>query len=187
LGDLTAHEFFHLWNVKRIRPQSLEPIDYTKENYTRALWFSEGVTTTAGNIIRMRAGLLDEARDLKGLAAEIGELQRRPAHLTQSAEESSLDAWLEKYDFYRLPNRSISYYNKGYLLGVLLDLRCARQAATRPSLRDVFLDESGTPGSDNSFPSPKACGQASSSHRPGGFQKYVAGTEEIPWDKFWWG
>ena len=52
LGDLTAHEFFHLWNVKRIRPQSLEPIDYTKENYTRALWFSEGVTSTAGNIIR---------------------------------------------------------------------------------------------------------------------------------------
>ena len=53
LGDLTAHEFFHLWNVKRIRPQALEPVDYTKENYTRALWFSEGVTTTAGNIIRV--------------------------------------------------------------------------------------------------------------------------------------
>ncbi len=57
LVNLTAHEFFHLWNVKRIRPQSLEPIDYTRENYTRALWFSEGTTTTAGNIILLRAGL----------------------------------------------------------------------------------------------------------------------------------
>ena len=123
LGDVTAHEFFHLWNVKRIRPQSLEPIDYTKENYTRALWFSEGMTTTAGNIIRLRAGLLDEARYLKSIADEIAELERRPAHLSQSAEESSLDAWLEKYDYYLLPSRSISYYNKGYLLGVLLDLQ----------------------------------------------------------------
>ena len=104
LGDLTAHEFFHLWNVKRIRPQSLEPIDYTKENYTRALWFSEGVTSTAGNIIQLRAGLLDEAGISRALADEIGELERRPAHLTQSAEESSLDAWLEKYDYYRLPD-----------------------------------------------------------------------------------
>ena len=132
LGDVTAHEFFHLWNVKRIRPQSLEPIDYTKENYTRALWFSEGVTTTAGNIIRLRAGLLDEARYLKGLAGEIAELERRPAHLTQSVEESSLDAWLEKYDYYRLPDRSISYYNKGYLLGVLLDLQVREDPATAP-------------------------------------------------------
>ena len=81
LSDVTAHEFFHLWNVKRIRPRSLEPVDYTRENYTRSLWFSEGMTTTAGNIIRVRAGLLDEARDLRSLAGEIAELERRPAHL----------------------------------------------------------------------------------------------------------
>src|SRR5258708_7386226 len=129
LGDLTAHEFFHLWNVKRIRPQSLEPIDYAKENYTPALWFSEGVTTTAATIILLRAGVLDEVRVLRGLTAEIGELQRRPAYLTQSVEESSLDAWLEKYDYHRLPARSISYYNKGYLLGVLLDLQVREATA----------------------------------------------------------
>ena len=188
LGDLTAHEFFHLWNVKRIRPQSLEPIDYTKENYTRALWFSEGVTTTAGNIIRMRAGLLDEARDLKGLAAEIGELQRRPAHLTQSAEESSLDAWLEKYDFYRLPNRSISYYNKGYLLGVLLDLEVREASRDAASLRDVFLLMNQNARKGQFFPESEGVRQAAEavSHTDlgGFFQKYVAGTEEIPWDKF---
>ena len=122
LASVTAHEFFHLWNVKRIRPQTLEPVDYTKENYTRALWFSEGCTSTASDIIQLRGGLLDESRFERELASGIGELERRPAHLTQSAEESSLDAWLEGDAYYRRPERSISYYNKGELLGITLDL-----------------------------------------------------------------
>jgi predicted metalloprotease with PDZ domain len=189
LGELTAHEFFHLWNVKRIRPQSLEPIDYDKENYTPALWFSEGVTTTAGNIILMRAGLLDEVRELRGLAAEIGELERRPAHFTQSAEESSLDAWLERYDYYRLPARSISYYNKGYLLGVLLDLQVREATADSASLRDVFLWMNQNYAQKGQFFSDsKGVRRAAEviSHADLGwfFEKYVAGTEEIPWDTF---
>ena len=188
LADLTAHEFFHLWDVKRIRPQSLEPVDYTKENYTRALWFSEGVTT-AGIIIRLRAGLLDERRYLKGLAAEIGELERRPAHLTQSAEESSLDAWLEKYEYYRLPARSISYYNKGYLLGVLLDLQVREATHDSASLGDVLrwmnrnYAQQGQffPDSDGVQ---HAAETVSHTSLEWFFQKYVAGTEEIPWDEF---
>src|SRR5208282_2201619 len=64
LAGVTAHEFFHLWNVKRIRPQTLEPVDYSKENYTRALWFSEGVTSTAEGTIELRAGLLNEKQYL---------------------------------------------------------------------------------------------------------------------------
>ena len=67
LTGVTAHEFFHLWNVKRIRPQTLEPVDYTKENYTRALWFSEGVTSTAEGTIQLRAGLIDEKQYLQRL------------------------------------------------------------------------------------------------------------------------
>jgi predicted metalloprotease with PDZ domain len=189
LSDLTAHEFFHLWNVKRIRPQSLEPIDYAKENYSRALWFSEGVTTTAGNIILLRAGLLDEARYLKGLAAEIAELERRPAHLTQSAEESSLDAWLEKYDYYRLPVRSISYYNKGYLLGVLLDLQVREASKGSASLRDVLRWMNlNYARKGQFFPDSEGVRHAAElvSHTDLGwfFQKYVAGTDEIPWDDF---
>jgi predicted metalloprotease with PDZ domain len=189
LGDLTAHEFFHLWNVKRIRPQSLEPIDYTKENYTRALWFSEGATTTAGNIILLRAGLLDEARYLKGLADEIAELERRPAHLTQSAEESSLDAWLEQYDYYRLPTRSISYYNKGYLLGVLLDLQVREASHGSASIRDVFrwLNENYARKGQFFLDSEgvrHAAEAVSYSDLGWFFQKYVAGTDEIPWDDF---
>lgn len=189
LSDVTAHEFFHLWNVKRIRPQSLEPVDYTRENYTRALWFSEGVTTTAGNVIRARAGLLDEARNLRGLAGEIAELERRPAHLTQSVEESSLDAWLEKYDYYRLPTRSISYYNKGYLVGVLLDLELREVSHDSASIRDVFRwmnDNDARKGL--LFPDTEGVRRAAEavSHADLGsfFRKYVAGTDEIPWDDF---
>jgi len=88
LDDVTAHEFFHLWNVKRIRPQSLEPVDYTRENYTRALWFSEGVTSTVENIILLRAGLLDERRYLERLGDQISELQRRPALLLAATSTS---------------------------------------------------------------------------------------------------
>ena len=189
LANLTAHEFFHLWNVKRIRPQSLEPIDYTRENYTRALWFSEGTTTTAGNIILLRAGLIDETRYLKGIAAEIGELERRPAHLTQSVEESSLDAWLEKYPYYRLPTRSISYYNKGNLLGVLLDLEVREASHGSASLRDVFLwMNEHYARKALYFPDTEGvCTAAEAvSHSDLGwfFRKYVAGTEDIPWDDF---
>jgi predicted metalloprotease with PDZ domain len=188
-AGLTAHEFFHLWNVKRIRPQSLEPIDYTRENYTRALWFSEGTTTTAANIILLRAGLLDETHYLKGLASEIDELERRPAHLTQSAEESSLDAWLEKYDYYRLPARSISYYNKGNLLGVLLDLQVREATHDAASIRDVFhwMNENYA-RKGQFFPDTDGVRRAAEavSHADLGwfFQKYVAGTDEIPWDDF---
>jgi predicted metalloprotease with PDZ domain len=188
-AGLTAHEFFHLWNVKRIRPQSLEPVDYTKENYTRALWFSEGTTTTAANLILLRAGLLDESRYLKGLAAEISELERRPAHVTQSAEESSLDAWLEKYDYYRLPARSISYYNKGNLLGVLLDLQVREATHDAASIRDLFhwMNENYA-RKGQFFPDTDGVRRAAEavSHADLGwfFQKYVAGTEEIPWDDF---
>src|SRR6202043_1667636 len=113
LEGVTAHEFFHLWNVKRIRPQTLEPVDYTKENYTRALWFSEGVTSSAEGIINLRAGIIDEKGYLKRIGDEITELERRPAHLAQSAEESSLNAWLEGDSYYHRPDRSVSYYNKG--------------------------------------------------------------------------
>ena len=189
LADVTAHEFFHLWDVKRIRPQSLEPVDYTKENYTRALWFSEGVDTTGGNIVLLRAGLLDETRYLKGLAAEIGELERRPAHLTQSAEESSLDAWLEKYEYYRLPARSISYYNKGYLLGVLLDLQVREATHDSASVGDVLRwMNRNYAQKGNFFPDSDGVQHAAEtvSHisLEWFFQKYVAGTEEIPWDEF---
>lgn len=189
LSTVTAHEFFHLWNVKRIRPRTLEPVDYTKENYTRALWFSEGVTSTAEGLIQLRAGLLDEKRYLELLGDEITELERRPAHLTQSAEESSLDAWLEGDPYYRRPERSISYYNKGELLGVVLDLAVRDATRDHSSLREVmqWMNQNYAK-KGRFFPDSDGVREAAEAVSHAGlasfFAKYVAGTEEIPWDDF---
>jgi predicted metalloprotease with PDZ domain len=187
LASVTAHEFFHLWNVKRIRPQTLEPVDYMRENYTRALWFSEGCTSTASDFIQLRAGLLDEHHFEQHLASEIGELERRPAHLTQSAEESSLDAWLEGDAYYRRPERSISYYNKGELLGITLDLAVREASHGQASLREVFQwMNQNYAKKGRFFPDSDGVREAAEavSHSDLGwlFAKYVAGTEEIPWN-----
>src|SRR5579864_2286950 len=189
LLSTTSHEFFHLWNVKRIRPQSLEPVDYTKENYTTALWFSEGVDSTVGEYILLRAGLLDETQYLEHLSEEITELQRRPAHLTQTVEQSSLDAWLEKYPYYGLPDRSISYYNKGELLGVLLDLSMRNASDDRVSLRDLFRSMNEHYAKQGKFFADSgavrsAAETVSRADLREFFQKYVSGTDEIPWNKF---
>ncbi len=188
LEGVTAHEFFHLWNVKRIRPASLEPVDYTKENYTRALWFSEGVDSAVTQYILLNAGLRDEKAFLENLGAQIRELQRRPAHLTQSAEESSLDAWLEKYGAYNQPQRSVNYYNKGELLGYLLDLAVRRASQDRASLRDVFRWMNEHYAKQGRF-FPDSSGVQQAAEAVSGqkldwfFQKYVAGVEELPYDE----
>src|SRR5579863_6660283 len=189
LTGVTAHEFFHLWNVKRIRPQSLEPPDYAHENFTRALWFCEGVTSTVGDYTLVEAGLMSESQYLSRLSGVISGLQRQPAHLTQSAAESSLDAWLEKYPYYRTPQRSISYYEKGELLGVILDLQLRELTHGTKSLRDLFqwMNQNYVrqgrfyPDSDGVRLAAEAL---SGSDFKDFFEKYVSGTGEIPWDNF---
>jgi predicted metalloprotease with PDZ domain len=189
LAGLSAHEFFHLWNVKRIRPQSLEPIDYTKENYTRALWFSEGVTSTVAESTLFRAGILDEKAFLAGLAAEMRELETRPAHLTQSAEASSLEAWLEKYPAYRAPERSVSYYNKGELLGSMLGLAILEASGGNKSLRELFqwMNEHFAK-QERYFPDSEGVRDAAEAITGKSFgdffQSYVSGLKEIPYDEF---
>jgi predicted metalloprotease with PDZ domain len=189
LAAVSAHEFFHLWNVKRIRPQSLEPVDYTKAQPTTALWFSEGVTSAVENIILSRAGLLGPAQYLLRIADQIRQFESRPAHLTQTAEESSLDAWFEKYAYYQGPQRSISYYNKGELLGVVLDLAVREASHGAGSLREVFewmnqnYAEQG-----RTFPDSMGVEQAAEavSHADlkSFFEKYVQGTDALPWDQY---
>ncbi len=138
LANVSAHEFFHLWNVKRIRPASLDPVDYSKEQYTRVLWFAEGVTSTYASYTLERTGIWKKQQFYDDLAAQIGELERRPANRWQSAEQSSLDAWLEKYPLYNQPDFSVSYYTKGQVLGVLLDLLIRDRTGGAKSLDDVM-------------------------------------------------
>ena len=138
LPGYSAHEFFHSWNVKRIRPQSLEPVNYTKEMPTRSLWFAEGVTNTYGAYTLVRTGLWSAQQFYGNLAAQINELESRPAHRWQSVEQSSMDAWQEKYPLYTRPEESISYYNKGQLVGVALDIAIRDRTGNRASLDDVL-------------------------------------------------
>jgi predicted metalloprotease with PDZ domain len=138
LAGVAAHEFFHLWNVKRIRPATLEPVDFTKEQYTRALWFAEGVTSTYGAYTLVRSGIWNKERFYADLGEQISELESRPANKWQSAEQSSLDAWLEKYSLYNGPEESVSYYTKGQVLGDLLDILIRDRTDNEKSLDDVL-------------------------------------------------
>src|SRR6266576_429405 len=138
LPSVAAHEFFHLWNVKRIRPASLEPVDDTKEQYTGALWFAEGVTNTYGSYTLVRSGIWSKEQFYADLSEQITELESRPANRWQSAEQSSLDAWLEKYPLYNQPEYSVSYYTKGQVLGDLLDILIRDRTGNAKSLDDVL-------------------------------------------------
>ncbi len=95
--SLVAHEFFHLWNVKRIRPDALGPFDYTKENYTRLLWVAEGITDYYGQLMPRRAGLISEKTYLDQLAKRIQSFEETPGREKMSAEESSFDSWIKLY------------------------------------------------------------------------------------------
>lgn len=135
---VSAHEFFHLWNVKRIRPQGLEPVDYFQEDYTTALWFSEGVTSYYGDRALLRAGLMSRSEYLDSLGGEIRTLQGRSGRHMLSAADTSLLTWYDKYDFYLRPENSFSYYNKGLLIGLLLDLKIRDATDNRFSLDHVM-------------------------------------------------
>ena len=138
LSGVAAHEFFHLWNVKRIRPATLEPVDFAKEQYTRALWFAEGVTSTYGAYTLVRSGIWNKERFYADLGEQISELESRPADHWQSAEEASVDAWLEKYSLYNGPDYSVSYYTKGQVIGDLLDILIRDRTDNAKSLDDVL-------------------------------------------------
>ncbi|MDR3678065.1 MAG: hypothetical protein P4N24_21470 [Acidobacteriota bacterium] len=138
LESVVAHEFFHAWNVKRIRPQSLEPVDYINGNDTRDLWFCEGVTSTYAQLALLRADLIDRVTFYERVAGAIEVLQEHGARRFQSAEMSGREAWLEKYSEYNRSNRSISYYNKGELLGYLLDLGLRHASQNQAGLDDVM-------------------------------------------------
>jgi predicted metalloprotease with PDZ domain len=186
---IAAHEFFHVWNVKRIRPQALQPVDYSKEQYTRALWFAEGVTSTYSSYALERTGLWSRKQFYADLASQIADVESRPARKWQSAEESSLDAWFEKYDDYNRPNRSISYYEKGQILGVMLDLAIRDATDDRKSLDDVMRrmnEEYAKAGRyyDDSAGVLRVVNEVSGKDLGDFFSRYISGTDEIPYDQF---
>jgi predicted metalloprotease with PDZ domain len=136
---LVSHEYFHLWNVKRLRPIELGPFDYEHEVYTRSLWIAEGFTDYYGDLILKRAGLISESAYLAQLSDTIRSLQTTPGRLVQPLELASFDAWIKEYRRdENSPNVSISYYSKGALIGFLLDAKVQQATRGAKSLDDVM-------------------------------------------------
>src|SRR3989475_3616113 len=140
--DGIAHEFFHVWNVKRLRPLELGPWDFTQPANTRGLWIAEGITNYYGHLMQRRAGLWDDAKLLSTLAGQITEVENAPGSRLMSAEESSLSAPFIDDAVHaqhtNLENTSISYYPKGEVLGIVLDLLIRGKTNGKASLDDVM-------------------------------------------------
>jgi len=135
-----AHEFFHLYNVKAIRPIALGPFDYDKENYTNMLWVSEGFTVYYEYLILNRAGFMSRDEVLEKVQNIIGSYENVPGRLYQSVTEASFNAWIQSF-FGRggnAANTTISYYDKGAALGMLLDLKIRHETKNQKSLDDVM-------------------------------------------------
>src|SRR5258705_5571707 len=188
LPNISAHEFFHLWNVKRIRPASLEPLDHTREMYTRALWFAEGVTNTFSSYALVRTGIWSKQEFLQDLGQQITELESRPAEEWQSAEQSSLDAWLEKYALYNQPQRSVSYYTKGQVLGFLLDIVLRDRTENQRSLDDLLRAMNADFAREGKFYRDSLDIRLEAEKLTGGsladfFDNYVGGANPLPYQK----
>jgi predicted metalloprotease with PDZ domain len=133
-----AHEYFHHYNVKRIRPLALGPFDYSRENLTNMLWVSEGLSVYYQDIVCLRAGLITSEQYLDKLRDSIARFENAPGHRYQSAVESSLSTWPAGNGFGNDRNTSISYYDNGAMLGAILDLSIRQASANRKSLDDVM-------------------------------------------------
>lgn len=138
--QLVAHEFFHLWNVKRIRPKGLETFDYDQENYTDSLWFCEGTTSYYDLVIPFRAGIYDIKSYFHHLNQEITKYLKTPGRKVQTLSESSFDAWIKLYrPDANSGNSQISYYLKGEMVSLLLDLLIRSRHQNKRSFDDVMV------------------------------------------------
>lgn len=136
---LLAHEYFHLWNVKRIRPKALGPFDYENENYTHNLWLSEGMTSYYSGVILQRMGKISNQGYANRIAAEISSVENTPGSHIESAAEASWDAWIKYYrPNENSRNQTVSYYDKGMLLGYVLNAWIIKSTQGQKSIDDVF-------------------------------------------------
>ena len=137
LLGLISHEYFHTWNVKRLRPAEFFRYDYSQENYTQLLWFFEGFTSYYDDLLLRRAGLIDDATYLKLLGKATNQVLQTPGRSVQTVAQASFDAWVKYYrQDENTPNATVSYYTKGSLVALCLDLTLRREGKT--TLDDVM-------------------------------------------------
>jgi len=185
---VVSHEFFHTWNVKQIRPHGISPYDYTRENYAREYWIAEGTTSYYTPVILRKAGLRSSERALAMLGRAIKSDRDRPGHQIQSLSESSYDAWIKFWrDHPQAYNAQTSYYEKGSIVSLMLDLTIRHHSQNRSSLDDVMRalykrfpwDGNGYTVDDFQ----KLCEEYGGISLGEFFAKYVHGTDPLPWEE----
>ncbi len=191
---LCSHEYFHTWNVKRIKPAAFSPYDLQAESYTSLLWLFEGATSYYDDLMLLRSGVIDEENYLKLLSQTINRVLQGSGRHKQSVADSSFDAWTKYYrQDENAPNAIVSYYTKGCLIALALDLTIRHQTQGQKSLDDVMRILWQRYGRDF-----YALDQANSGHGIGEaeaealfeeisgvalhdfFQRYIHGTEDLP-------
>lgn len=187
--QLVAHEFFHLWNVKRIRPKALEVFDYDNENYTPSLWFSEGTTSFYDLIIPYRAKIYSIGTYLNALSREISRYMSTPGRRVQPLSESSFDAWIKLYrPDANSSNSQISYYLKGEMVSLLLDLLIRARHDNRRSLDDVMRQMWEQYGKEEIGFTPQdleaVVESVAGTDLTEFFNLYLHGTDELPFDQY---
>lgn len=183
---LVSHEFFHLWNVKRIRPEALGPFDYDNENYTKGLWVAEGWTSFYDNLILRRCGILTDEEYYEFLSVELNDVMRFEGRFHQSVEESSFDTWIK---FYRKDenynNTQVSYYTKGAIVALMLNLEIIKSTGSKKSLDDAlrilyedYKKDRSAGYSDKRVKeaAEEVCGKKLDEF----WDKFIRGTEELP-------
>lgn len=187
---LFAHEYFHLWNVKRIRPIALGPFDYDNENYSHSLWVSEGITSFYQWNILLRAEILTPDEYLTKVVASIGGIENQVGQKVQSVADASWDAWIKHYrPNENSRNSTISYYEKGSVIGSLLNLYILGETRGKKNLDDVFrllyneyYKKQNRGFKDEEFQ--KACEQIAGVNMESFFKNYIWSTEAIDYDAY---
>jgi predicted metalloprotease with PDZ domain len=181
LLGLISHEYFHTWNVKRLRPAEFKRYDYDQENYTELLWFFEGFTSYYDDLFLRRAGLIDDATYLNLLTKTFNQVQQTPGQQVQSVAQASFDAWIRYYRVQEnTPNATVSYYTKGALVALCFDLtlRTEGHSDLDDVMRELWARTQGGPVREADF--------ARALKRLGGrsfdreLRDWVHGTDELP-------
>ncbi len=182
LLGLISHEYFHTWNVKRLRPAEFAQYEHSRENYTELLWFFEGFTSYYDDLFLLRAGLIDVPRYLKLLSKTLSTVLATPGRHVQSVAQASFDAWVKYYrQDENSVNASISYYTKGSLIALAMDLllRSGKQGTLDDVMRLLWQRSRGGPVSEADIQ--QAFNEVSGSDVSAALQTWVHGTEDPPW------
>jgi len=179
--NVTAHEFFHLWNIKRIHPQGWGPFDYSREAYTKSHWFAEGITTYYAGLILVRSGLWTKEQFYQDMATKISDHELAVGKKLMSLEEASWNIWLKPDNS---ANTTISYYIKGAVVGFMLDLEIRKRTGGRKSLDDVMRDLDQSFGQKNiAYKNEEllqTINKISGSDFSAFYERFVAGTDDLP-------